>query len=193
MLVKSVDYGVWSSRTGLTVNVFGSLAAASRVSAGGDADRVSWVMSSSRTVSRGTVVSCQPNRLSKCRFWNCWPTSSTATYCVRFVPTPAGQRRLPPPVRESVRRGHTPRARRATRDPGCSESSPRGPPTAPPRRSWLLLAVSSVSGSYVPKPSSIGGCDAPPPPLAGATDVPLRSRRYSDRPPNIRLNMEDGP
>jgi len=30
-----------------------------------------------------------------------------------------------------------------------------------------------------------------PPPLAGATDVPLRSRRYSNRPPNNRLNIED--
>jgi len=54
MLVKRMGYGVWSSRTGLTVNVFVSLAGASRVCSAGEApDRVICVMSSSRTVCRG--------------------------------------------------------------------------------------------------------------------------------------------
>jgi len=84
VLVKCVAYGVWSSRTDFTENVFDSLAAGSCVSAGGDVDRVSWVISSSRTVSRETKVSSQPSRLSKCRFWNCSPTSSASGFCGRL-------------------------------------------------------------------------------------------------------------
>jgi len=125
MLVKRMGYGVRSSRTGLTVNVFVSLAGASRVCSAGEApDRVSCVM---RLVANGlsrAVVSCQPSRASK-PLLELLADVVDAT-CVRFVPTPAGRRRhCSRASLGSARRGHTPRS--ATTRRVVTGSSPRGP------------------------------------------------------------------
>jgi hypothetical protein len=105
---------------------------------GDDADRVRRVITSSRTGRQRTVVSCQPSRSSKCRFWNCSPTSSPATYCVRVVHLVCREANRRPRPRARARLGHTPLGRRPTRDPGRSGPSPRGLPTAPHRRHLFL-------------------------------------------------------
>jgi len=160
MLVKGVGYGVWSSRTGFTVNVFGSLAAASRVRSGGEtADRVTLVMSSSRTISREMVVSCQPaNPAVEVPLLELLADVVDGDVLRAFRPPHLlgdddGPHLFVSQFDEDTL--HERDERRVV--PIARDRHLEVRPRSLPRRSWLLLAVPSASGSFVPKPSFIGG------------------------------------